>query len=490
MPAAVALAAAASLSRPRILDRTTRWLDALLLIAIASAALQLAPLPDSWRAAVSPHAAIVEGVLRFDARTVTRRPISLDPAATARSLGLFAMVLAAFWTARKAFSRGGIRPVVRAVGWAGLVISVLAIAVRHAAPGLLYGLWRPDASGIKPYGPFVNRNHMATWLLLALPLTIGYLVARVARRGSVTAALDASIVWTAGAAGAMFAALVVSLSRSAAIGAAAGATCGALIALARHGRRSRGWLALAVLLGLAIAASMPMSSQLLSRFDNAKGDTNKRLQIWRETVPIVRDFPLTGVGLGAYGMAMVVYQRSDRAFFFNDAHDEYLQWAAEGGLLVGVPLMLAAIAATIGIARRLRNDESAGFWIRAGAVASLTAVAVQSVWETGLEIPANALLFAVVAAVAVHETHPTGRREASAPAPSRRAHRASIGGSSEGDAAQTHESRATAPGLLWCRRPAEAGDARGERARQPASALNSTLRAGGWLKSARIKCRC
>ena len=109
------------------------------------------------------------------------------------------------------------------------------------------------------------------------------------------------------------------------------------------------------------------------------------------------------MGLGAYRVAMMVYQRSDRAFFFNDAHNEYLQWASEGGLLVCTPLALAAVAAAWGIGRRLRADTSTGFWIRAGAVASLTGVAVQSVLETGLEIPANAVLFAVVCAIAIHE---------------------------------------------------------------------------------------
>jgi O-antigen ligase len=162
---------------------------------------------------------------------------------------------------------------------------------------------------------------------------------------------------------------------------------------------------LAVVFAVAIVAAMPVSNQLLARFDNAKGDTNKRLRIWQETMPIVRDFPLTGVGLGAYRMAMIVYQRSDRAFFFNDAHNEYLQFAAEGGLLVGAPLALAAMMAIGAIARGMREDQSTGFSIRAGAVASLTGVVVQSIWETGLEIPANAALFAVICAIAIHRPH-------------------------------------------------------------------------------------
>jgi hypothetical protein len=52
---------------------------------------------------------------------------------------------------------------------------------------------------------------------------------------------------------------------------------------------------------------------------------------------------------------------------------------------------------------RIRRDRSGAFWIRVGAVAALTGVATQSVWETGLRMPANAVLFGLIAAIAVHE---------------------------------------------------------------------------------------
>ena len=49
-----------------------------------------------------------------------------------------------------------------------------------------------------------------------------------------------------------------------------------------------------------------------------------------ETLPIIRDFPLTGTGAGTFPTAMLVYQQSDRRLFFNQAHNHYLQFAAEG----------------------------------------------------------------------------------------------------------------------------------------------------------------
>ena len=88
---------------------------------------------------------------------------------------------------------------------------------------------------------------------------------------------------------------------------------------------------------------------------------------------------------------------------FNQAHNHYLQIAAEGGVLVGVPVCLAL---AVFAARALEQP-------RAGSVAACTSsgparlpvwsgVALQSFWETGLTIPANAALAAVLAAIVLH----------------------------------------------------------------------------------------
>ena len=48
------------------------------------------------------------------------------------------------------------------------------------------------------------------------------------------------------------------------------------------------------------------------------------------------------------------------------------------------------------------SDRTAVFWIRIDAAGGLLAVMVQTLWETGLRMPANAALAAVLAAVVVH----------------------------------------------------------------------------------------
>ena len=138
---------------------------------------------------------------------------------------------------------------------------------------------------------------------------------------------------------------------------------------------------------------------MLFRSDAAGG----RLGVWRQTWPMVRDFWPDGVGIGAFAQAMVRYHQGSYLFYVNHAHNEYLQLLAEGGALAMAGAAAAMLAAARLIARRLASDRTPLFWVRAGAAAGLAAVAVQCLWETPLSLPANAVLLALLAAVATHD---------------------------------------------------------------------------------------
>jgi O-antigen ligase len=241
---------------------------------------------------------------------------------------------------------------------------------------------------------------MGTWLLLALPFVVGYMLTRADREARRNRpAFDATMLWLGGAAAAMLAGALASLSRSTAVGLAAAALVGTAVGVRRGGRPAR-WLFAAAIMSVLVALSLRQTSELAARFENSRATAEwDRPEIWRETAAIVRDFPAAGVGAGAFEGAMLVYQRADRQIFFNQAHDQYLQFAAEGGLLLLVPLAWLAIAIGRSAALRLTRDRSPSFWIRAGALAAVVGVLVQNVWETGLRMPANALLFAAVVGV-------------------------------------------------------------------------------------------
>jgi O-antigen ligase len=128
-----------------------------------------------------------------------------------------------------------------------------------------------------------------------------------------------------------------------------------------------------------------------------------RLTLWRDSCAIIGDFWLSGTGLNTYGAATLIYPQTDRLLHAVEAHNDYLQLAVEGGLLVGLP----ALAAVAIVARRIRRrfvepQDRQTYWIRAGAVSGLLGVATQEMAEFSLQLPGNAVLFALVAAIAIH----------------------------------------------------------------------------------------
>lgn len=125
-----------------------------------------------------------------------------------------------------------------------------------------------------------------------------------------------------------------------------------------------------------------------------------------DSVEIVRNFPLTGSGLDTYGTAMMVYQTGNRALHFQEAHNDYLQVAAEGGLLMGVPVLLTIGIFVRDVRRRFREAPKQGttYCLRVGALVGLISIGWQSLVEFSLQMPGNAAFFAVLAAIALHQS--------------------------------------------------------------------------------------
>ena len=428
VPLGVGAAVLAVTGRPRLAaSRETRALDVALLAALAAATLQIVPLPAWIRTWITPHADTLRSSLLLSPDSVSPiYPISLAPWTTVYALTLVATAMLVFWVVRQACGEGKARFFVRVVAFVGLVAALVAIVQKSASPELIYGHWLPQDAGARPFGPFVNRNHFAAWLVMAVPLVIGYVGATVYAHRPAThiaaqiatglRSLGSAALWVAVAGAVMTLALVISTSRSGLIALGASLAGGVWIGRGRFTRRVWlfGLLAVTVL-GLFVGTYANMTPLLWRLEETLVVGTGGRPAIWQETLRVVRDFWLTGTGLGSYQAAMIVYQQSDRAVFFNQAHNQYLHLLAEGGLLLAIPTAAVVVAFIHLFTIRLARDSSSSAWIRIGAAAALVAVAVQGLWETALRMPANGILFAVAAAIAVHR--PLERSEVEAPAP-------------------------------------------------------------------------
>jgi O-antigen ligase len=405
--------------RPSIARGGTRWVDLALIAYVLLLALQLVPVSPAIRLALSPALRGVDLRLRLDApadpATDSPHPLTANADGTSQALAIAVAAVLTFWCARTLFARNGIRVGARAIALLGLVVAALGIAQHATAPHSLY--WLRTFRYTEPFGPYLNRSDFAMWIVMALPLTAGYLLTRMhARQRSgeslfTTEAFDNTALLLAVAMGLMTAALTVALSRSGLIGVVAATLVFWVLADGRMRRQRQAWL-LAGIGAMTVAALFYANASAVAM---RIGDTfvhgmGGRLDIWRATMPMIKDFWLTGVGAGAYERAMIVYQPAPHETYFNHAHNEYLQLVSEGGLLLAIPASLVVVAVVRCIHSRLAGDRTPLYWLRVGAVSGMAGVAVQSLWETGLRRPANTLLFATLAAVAMHSASQPQRR--------------------------------------------------------------------------------
>ena len=406
----------------------TPTLDFALIAVAIVLALQIVPLPAAIVNVLSPHRAELTTALRVappGAAAAGWSTLSIDRNTTLIALGEYLLAVLSFWGARATFGAGGnTRAFCRVLTLMAAFFAVFALIQRAVAPGTVLFTLEPEARSANPFGAFVNRNHFAAWLLLASGPVTGYFIARLKThpshdhfRISLVQVMRSGIVFTAMAVFLIVGALLSVLSRSAVAGLGAAAVAGWWLARPRL-RVERtslpatlGFIGTVLLIFVLFVDTDRWAERLQHSFSN---DVElSRLSIWRESLPMARDFWTAGTGAGTYSDAMTHYQQSRvwvgsmrKWAHFNNAHSHYLQVLTEGGLLLALPVLWAIVALVLLGIRTARADKGEMFWVRVGAGASLAGIAVQSVWEVGLTLPANAVLAGVSAGLLLYRREP------------------------------------------------------------------------------------
>jgi putative inorganic carbon (hco3(-)) transporter len=420
----IGLALLAALAAPR---RTAhfpsdhRILDLALIALVIAIGVQLLPLPVAVVDVISPNATRLKQALQFTPLSAPGgwTSLSIQPQRTLEALAAAVIGVLSFWTARAVFSVGGnTRAFCRALALIGAIVAIAAMIQKASTPKLLLFSVQPEARSTNPFGAFTNRNHFAAWLMLvATPIT-GYLIARMRMHESRDHRLRAVIrefmasgaVMTALGAVLTLGVLAMTLSRSAVIGLGVAGIVAWRFGVPRI-RLERSALP-ARLGGIGMLLIVAMMFIDLDGWATRVGETFTaegmfgRATIWKETAPIIKDFWLTGTGAGTYSNAMTYYQQTrmwvnsmQRWAHFNNAHSHYIQVAAEGGVLLAAPALVALVSLSTLARRTLRADKGEMFWVRVGAAAGLAGMATQSLFEVSLTMPANAVLCGVLAAL-------------------------------------------------------------------------------------------
>jgi O-antigen ligase len=384
----------ASLSTPfsTSLDRA---IDAVLILFPAWIGLQLVPLPLAWLRVISPARAELQSALFPLGLGAGRAPLSAAPALTLAHLLRVLCFICVFYLIRELTRR-----VARARSSWTIALPVIALGCGEAALGLAQYF---GGAG-RATGTYVNPNHYACFLHMALPFPLAFAAISMGRgpghengSGSLKRALLACGLL--GCAALIFLGALYSLSRMGAAAMAASLLVLACLAGNRNqaGRFSAAAAATAFVLILLISAP----ASLLERFGNAENEpltADARVQIWRETLHMAADYRVFGSGLGTYGSVFQKYRASVPLYLVDFAHNDYLQLLAELGAIGFAVAIAAGLMILIRIVQAARAGATSTQRLMAAAcAAALVALMLDSSADFDFYIPANAMLAAWIA---------------------------------------------------------------------------------------------
>ena len=112
------------------------------------------------------------------------------------------------------------------------------------------------------------------------------------------------------------------------------------------------------------------------------------------------DYPVFGTGGGTFYTAFTRYRGHDIEPYYDHVHNDYMQVLTETGAvglaLAGLAVLSSFVCAVLALARR-RDQSARG--VAFGAVMGIIALAIHSTVDVNLQIPANALVFAILLAM-------------------------------------------------------------------------------------------
>lgn len=270
-------------------------------------------------------------------------------------------------------------------------------------------------------GTFVNRNHLAGYLEMTLACGIGLLLAlRDGRPFSWANLLELVLGPKARlrlALVIMVIALVMTHSRmgNAAFFASL-MLVGGLFVLIEKEHRLRNSLILASLIIIDILVISQyfglerLKDRLLeTRLNDVVVDgevvqqaNEVRDDVFGYAIPLLKAQPLTGQGAGSFESVFPKYPGNDIRLHFDHAHNDYLQFAIEYGLLGVLPLVAFVLLALWHALRALCKRQST---YRSGvgfaSAMGITALLIHSATDFNLQIPANAATLVALCAIAV-----------------------------------------------------------------------------------------
>jgi O-antigen ligase len=347
--------------------------------------------------------------------------ISSDPFATKFfALQLFALALTCALLLRYLTTIGRLQAlvwVVIGVACASALFGIVRQTTQRSEIGFILPLLRPNSG----YGQFINRNHFALLMEMGFGLALGMVIGGGARRERTLLYLAPILpIWTA---------LVLANSRGGILSMLAQVMFAILILQARARSEMSGpsrlgaiwWrlknsllfralLSTCLLIAIAVGIIWIGGDDVVSRMETVREEVSveglegtarvQRKEIWKSSLRLVKEHWIAGAGLGAYAVAINQYHQGSGQLVPREAHNDYLELLASGGV-IGVALFAWFLVAFTKRARRVMKESDA--FRRAacyGALIAIFGVAIHSFVDFGLHVTVNSVVLMALVAIA------------------------------------------------------------------------------------------
>jgi len=319
-----------------------------------------------------------------------------------------------------------------------IFVAIIVIASVYAAYGIALSALHTSQitffEGIPPpydrdvSGGFVAKNSFATFTGMAFLASLTLLVEAgqhriVAMRGWRTHMRTLVQFATGKGAGWLIAslvllvALIASDSRAGLIATLVGLMGLFVLTLSVSGRRGNTrWTMIGGAAAIAIIFALFLASghSLQSRFEDlveTHGAGEMRPLMWDAAARAVASHPYTGTGLGTYPYVYNLYAKTFVPYVVDRAHNDYLEFTMGVGIPAAIlwigALLVIVVQCTMGVLRRHRRRSYA-----MTAVGATLLVGFHSIFDFSLQMPAVAVLYAVLLGIGIGQSRPTSRETA------------------------------------------------------------------------------
>jgi hypothetical protein len=252
---------------------------------------------------------------------------------TERAILQWATLAAVYFIGVVSLGQSGLARRIRTIMvWFALGLSVEAILQAYLTPGTVYGLF-PSGYHDFVMGPIVYHTHYAAFVETLFPLALVRAL-RHTRESYLFLGISAVL----------FTSIVVSASRGGLIIVSVEAVLVALLFYRQNPKeRGRGGYPALGLAALTVVLVLIVGYETVSARFSSEALTVGRIQFALSTLHMIAARPLFGWGLGCWSSVYPSFATIDPGVFVNQAHSDWLQWTAEGGLPVGLALLALAV---------------------------------------------------------------------------------------------------------------------------------------------------